>query len=120
MPFISLAGIIVVSVLMALYLIPLLALALYAGLSKSWTTRLDSFVMLRMGAAVGQRDLPMQFGKNLGEIGILDDLPGVVRDVSAPDDKIRQIPLGVGGTRLPKAKYPAYPGNKYEPYGVVW
>ncbi|KAF3397180.1 hypothetical protein DPV78_007951 [Talaromyces pinophilus] len=121
MPSISLAGIIVVSVLLALYLIPLLALALYAGLSKSWTTRLDSFVMLRMGAAAGQRNLPMQIGKSHGKIGILDDLPGVVRDVSAPDDKIRQIALGAGGARLrQKAKYPAYPGNKYEPYGVVW
>lgn len=121
LPSISLAGIIVVSVLMALYLIPLLALALYAGLSKSWTTRLDSFVMLRMGAAVGQGNLPMQFGKSLGKIAILDDLPGVVRDVSAPDDKIRQIALGVGGVRLQKkAKYPAYPGNQYEPYGFIW
>lgn len=121
MPSISLAGIIVVSVLMALYLIPLLALAAYAGLSKSWTVRLDSFVMLRMGAAIGQRELPMQLGKNLGEIGALDQLPGVVRDVSAPDDKIRQIALGVGGTRLrPKAKYPAYPGNQYEPYEMIW
>jgi hypothetical protein len=121
MPSISLAGIIVVSVLMALYLIPLLALAAYAGLSKSWTVRLDSFVMLRMGAAIGQRDLPMQFGKHLGEIGALDQLPGVVRDVSAPDDKVRQIALGVGGTRLrPKAKYPAYPGNQYEPYEMIW
>lgn len=121
MPSISLAGIIVVSVLMALYLIPLLALAAYAGLSKSWTVRLDSFVMLRMGAAIGQKDLPMQLGKRLGEIGALDRLPGVVRDVSAPDDKIRQIALGFGGTRLrAKAKYPAYPGNQHEPSEMRW
>ncbi|RAO72455.1 uncharacterized protein BHQ10_008467 [Talaromyces amestolkiae] len=121
MPSISLAGIIVVSVLMALYLIPLLAFAAYAGLSKSWTVRLDSFVMLRMGAAIGQKDLPMQVGKSLGEIGALDQLPGVVRDVSAPDDKIRQIALGFGGTRLrPKAKYPAYPGNQHDSRDMRW
>ena len=63
----------------------------------------------------------MQIGISHGKIGILDDLPGMARDVSAPDDKIRGIALGAGGTRLrQKAKYPAYLGNKYEPYGMVW
>lgn len=40
---------------MALYLLPLLALALYAGYYPRWTERLDSFVMLRFGAVAGDK-----------------------------------------------------------------
>jgi hypothetical protein len=113
MPSISLAGMIVVSVLIGLYMVPFLALALYAGLINTWTRTLDSFVMLRMGAAIGQKDLPMQIGKRMGKIEVLDQLPGVIRDVSGPDDKVRQLALGVGGSRLQsKVRYLAYPGNK--------
>ncbi|OKL61784.1 hypothetical protein UA08_02219 [Talaromyces atroroseus] len=114
MPSISLAGIIVVSALMGLYMIPLLAMALYAGFSESWTHTLDSFVMLRMGAAIGQKDLPLQIGKRTGKIKVLDQLPGVVRDVSGPDDKVRQLALGLGGSRLQsKVRYLAYPKSSY-------
>lgn len=102
------------SVLMLLYIIPLLCLALYSAATSRWTHTLDAFTMLRMGAAFGQEHLPFLIGTVTKEIQALDDLPGVVRDISGPDDKIRQLALGVGGGPLQVSKqYMAYPGNNY-------
>lgn len=101
------------SVLFGLYMVPLLCLALYAGFSHRWTDTLDAFTMLQMGAALGQKDLPLLVGKNKRKIEILDNLPGVVRDISGPDDKVRQLAFGIeGGAPLQLTKrYLAYPGN---------
>lgn len=50
---------------------------------------------------------------NYAKVQALDDWPGVVRDVSGPDDRIRQLALGVEGVApLPCTKrWLAYPGN---------
>lgn len=53
-PDISLAGLIVVSILLGSYLLLLLALSLYGSWTPRWTYRLDSFAMLRFGAALGE------------------------------------------------------------------
>ncbi|RAO67724.1 uncharacterized protein BHQ10_003736 [Talaromyces amestolkiae] len=113
LPSLSRTGMIVGSVLLALYLIPSLCLAIWAAASRRWTDTLDAFTMLRMGAAVGQQELPLLVGKKMHKIQVLDDWPGVVRDVSGPDDKIRQLALGIeGGAPLEgKGRYLAYAGN---------
>lgn len=119
LPSLSSSGLIVGSVLFALYLIPLLAMAVYAAMTPRWTISLNAFTMLRMGAALGQKDLPLLVGYRTGKIQALDSLPGVVRDISGPDDAVRQLALGVeGGKPLhKKTRYLAYPGNndKYAP-----
>ncbi|EEA21360.1 hypothetical protein TMatcc_009239 [Talaromyces marneffei ATCC 18224] len=113
LPAISMTAIIAGSVLLGLYMIPLLGLALYAAFSRRWIDTLDAFTMLRMGAALGQKDLPLLIGKSKRKIEVLDNLPGVVRDISGPDDKVRQLALGIeGGAPLQLNKrYLAYPGN---------
>lgn len=113
LPSLSLPAMIASSVLFGLYMIPLLCLALYAAFSHRWTDTLDAFTMLRMGAALGQKDLPLLVGKNKRKIEILDSLPGVVRDISGPDDLVRQLAFGVegGGPLQPRKRYLAYPGN---------
>ncbi|CRG83521.1 hypothetical protein PISL3812_00873 [Talaromyces islandicus] len=114
LPSMSLGGLIAGSVLLVLYIIPLLCLAVYSAASCRWTHTLDAFTMLRMGAAFGQEHLPFLIGTSMRKILALDDLPGVVRDISLPDDKIGQLALGVGGAPLQlKKPYLAYPGNHY-------
>lgn len=51
--------------------------------------------MLRMGTALGAEELPMLIGTKKRKIEALDRLPGVVRDISGPDDKIRRLALGL-------------------------
>ncbi|EAW19827.1 uncharacterized protein NFIA_094470 [Aspergillus fischeri NRRL 181] len=95
-PTISPAGIIVGSIMMALYIIPMLGLAFYAACYPRWTERLDSFTMLRFGAAIGDKLLPLRVAKSVDEIPVLDEIPGVVRDVSIPDgDEV--LPVGTLG-----------------------
>ncbi|RHZ61468.1 uncharacterized protein CDV56_108610 [Aspergillus thermomutatus] len=95
-PTISRAGIIVGSVMMALYIIPLVGLAFYAAYYPRWTERLDSFVMLRFGAAIGDKMLPLRVARTTDKIPVLDEIPGVVRDVSIADgDEI--LPMGTLG-----------------------
>lgn len=115
LPSISFPAMVACSVLFGLYMVPLLCLAVYAAFSKRWTNTLDAFTMLRMGAAFGQKDLPLLVGKNKRKIEALDNLPGVIRDISGPDDKVRQLALGVeGGAPLqPRKRYLAYPGNHH-------
>jgi hypothetical protein len=92
-PTISSAGIIVGSVMMALYIIPMIGLAFYVMYYPQWTERLDSFVMLRFGAAIGDKLLPLLVARTPDQIPVLDEIPGVVRDVSIPDgDEI--LPMG--------------------------
>lgn len=114
LPYLSRTGMIVGSILLALYLIPALCLAFWAASIRRWTDILDAFTMLRMGAAMGQQELPLLVGKKMHKIQVLDDWPGVVRDVSGPDDKIRQLALWAEGGGAPlqgKMRYLAYPGN---------
>jgi hypothetical protein len=91
-PTISLAGIIVGSVMMALYIIPLVGLSFYADWFPRWTERLDSFAMLRFGAAIGDKLLPLRVARRPDQIPVLDEIPGTVRDVSIPDgDEVPQV-----------------------------
>jgi hypothetical protein len=53
-PAMSLAGMIVVSVLLGLFLIGLGIMALYASTSPNWTPTLDAFAMMRLGAALSE------------------------------------------------------------------
>ncbi|KAJ5461725.1 uncharacterized protein N7458_003277 [Penicillium daleae] len=80
-PDISLAGVIVVSIFLGPYLVLLLALAWYGSRAPRWTHRLDSFAMLRIGAAVGEGIFPMLITHKTEDIKELDEIPGVIRDV---------------------------------------
>ncbi|KAJ5175617.1 uncharacterized protein N7482_001494 [Penicillium canariense] len=115
-PSISLTGIIVVSVLMGVYLLPLLALSLYAGYFARWTGRLDSFAMLRFGAFAGDKVFPMLVGRKADSVAELDEMSGVVRDVARAGAENEVIPigrLGFGEGRKLKSKrrYECFKGD---------
>lgn len=115
-PSISMVGIVLVSILMGIYLIPLLLLSLYAGNSVRWTGRLDSFVMLRFGAAAGDKVFPMLVGRKTEDVAQLDEVSGAVRDVSvagAADEVVPMGKLGFGeGKRLMKGRrYECFKGD---------
>ncbi|KAJ7711722.1 hypothetical protein B0H16DRAFT_1437587 [Mycena metata] len=110
-PVLSLRGIIVVSVVLGLFLLALLGVALYAWRTPTWTTTLDAFAMLRIGAAVGAPLRPahnsdeaenerwLLFPRN-GAVGVaaLDQLPGWVGDALHAEgaEAVGQLALGTG------------------------
>ncbi|KAJ5176634.1 uncharacterized protein N7482_002511 [Penicillium canariense] len=85
-PNISLAGLIVVTILLGPYLFLLCALSWYGSLTPRWTHRLDSFAMLRFGAALGEGVFPMFVARKIKDIKELDEIPGVIRDVGPVSD----------------------------------
>jgi hypothetical protein len=80
-PAISKGGLIFVSLLLGLYILILIPLAIYAARTPRWTAQLDSFAMIRIGAAVAD-SLPLAVGKNKSTIRGLDEIPGWVGDAS--------------------------------------
>ncbi|KAJ7366124.1 hypothetical protein DFH08DRAFT_678543 [Mycena albidolilacea] len=110
-PLLSLTGIIVVSVLLGLFLLVLLSVAVYAWRTPTWTTTLDAFAMLRIGAAVGaplrptrdsdeaENERLLLFPRN-GAAGVaaLDQMPGWVGDASPAEGggAVGQLALGTG------------------------
>ncbi|KAF3396258.1 hypothetical protein F1880_006821 [Penicillium rolfsii] len=106
-PDISLAGMIVVSVLLGPYLLLLLALSCYGSCARRWTDRLDSFAMLRFGAALGEGIFPMLIAERISDIKELDEIPGVIRDVGpvSEDSATRVHRIGLwGGKPLQKSR----------------
>ncbi|KAJ5619083.1 hypothetical protein N7510_003067 [Penicillium lagena] len=114
-PDISLGGIVAVSVLMGLYLLPLVALALYASLYPRWTRRLDSFAMLRLGASMGEEVFPMLVAYDKNAIRELDEIPGVVREIGhasgTESSPVGRIGLGGGKPLQGLRKYQCFEGD---------
>ncbi|CAI7650448.1 unnamed protein product [Penicillium pancosmium] len=108
----SLAGVAVASFFLGLYILILFALSLYGSLYPRWTLRLDSFAMFRLGAAFGQDNSTVLVTRANCDVKLLDEIPGVVRDVGdVADDAI--IPIGRVG--LGEGK-PLCAGRRYECY----
>jgi hypothetical protein len=105
-PEISMAGIIAMSVLLGLYLAMLLALAVYAAWTPRWTRTLDSFVMMRVGAAYGQY-FPLNVGTGIQDVEDAHRLPGTVGAVIDGEESVRRLELGAIG-RVGPGKYLRY------------
>ena len=74
-----LAGLILISVFIILQLAGLFLLAIYASSHPTWTSSLDSFALLRMGAAMAN-DLPLISALEVKELAVLDEKAGWVGD----------------------------------------
>lgn len=109
-PTISRGGIIAVSVVMGLFLATLLALVAYSLWTTRWTSRLDAFAMMRMGAAMPDR-LPLRVGRNTDAIKALDDNPGWVGDASVDGELVHRLGLGAPRNIDGSKRYECYPGN---------
>jgi hypothetical protein len=94
-PVISRGGLIFVSILLGLYILILIPLATYASWTPRWTAQLDSFAMMRIGAAIADK-LPLTVGQNKGTLKSLDDIPGWVCDTSGEKEPLGRLGLGAG------------------------
>lgn len=94
-PAISLPGIVIISILLGIYLFMLVALAVYSYLQPSWTSQLDSFAMMRLGATLAGHE-PLLVGK-ASEVEILDDTPGWIGDTQESLEQAGQLGLGAMG-----------------------
>ena len=74
-----LTGLIVISVFIILQLAGLFLLAIYASSHPTWTASLDSFALLRMGAAMAN-DLPLISALEVKDLAVLDEKAGWVGD----------------------------------------
>ncbi len=105
-PKISSAGVILLSVLLAIDLILLLGLATYISFSYTWTASFDSSAMMRQGAARAD-ELPLHIILSDGEErtrAVLEKMPGWVGDAT-PDNDVGVLAIG--------ATAPLRPGRKY-------
>lgn len=105
-PAISLAGIILISILLGTYLICLLALAVYGSRTPLWTERLDSFAMMRLGAYV-LGDVPLKVGK-AEKVKVLDEIPGWLGDANGDGDSCGELALGARDRLTEKRRYECY------------
>ena len=104
-PLISTAGIFVVSILLALYIIALLSIAVYSSWTPRWTQQLDSFAMMRIGAAMG---LAFMVARDVDKISVLDKTPGWVGDVTEGEAPIGEIGIGAQTTLRGRRAYVSY------------
>jgi hypothetical protein len=100
-PSISRAGIILVSILLALDLLCLLAMAIYSAWIPRWTTNLDSFAMMRVGASISGT-VPLLATNHAERIETLDETPGWTGNEA--EGKIGELCLG-GRQPLKKTEY---------------
>lgn len=94
-PVISRGGLIFVSLLLGLYILILIPLTIYATWTPRWTAQLDSFAMMRIGAAIADK-LPLTVGQNKGTLKSLDEIPGWVGDISREKEPLGRLGLGAG------------------------
>ena len=114
-PAISRAGMYFISILEAIFLPALFAVALYSAYQPRWTNQLDSFAMMRIGAAIGDR-VPLRLGRRVENIDVLDDIPGWVGD-SEPGAEIGELGVGARSGLRKNRRYQCYSGD-HEPWPV--
>jgi hypothetical protein len=90
-PQISPAGIILTSLLLAFYLLCLVALAFYSACIPRWTGTLDSFAMMRIGASISDK-IPLLATSHVERIKTLDETPGWIGNKS--EGEVGELCLG--------------------------
>ncbi|KUJ08929.1 uncharacterized protein LY89DRAFT_788365 [Mollisia scopiformis] len=103
-PTISHAGIIIISTLLALYLVSLFIIALYTSLSPRWTNQLDAFAMMQIGAAMSDK-ISLMVMTRQSHTNILDEAPGWIGDVADEHEKVGRLGLGARRRLDPKRLY---------------
>ena len=105
-PSMSHAGMYVISILLAVFLLSLFAMALYSTWQVRWTRQLDAFAMMRVGAAVKDQ-VPLLVGRRLDKMTVLDRMPGWVGDED-PDGEIGTLGVGARNTLGKGRRYQSY------------
>jgi hypothetical protein len=91
-PTMSRTGIIVVSLLLGVDIACLLALAIYSATQPRWTSQLDAFAMMRIGAAMHEK-LPFRVDPEFDEVRVLDETSGFIGDVTGGEGKFGELGL---------------------------
>ena len=116
-PVISHVGVTIISVLLGVDLLALLAMAVYACLTPRWTNQLDSFTMMRIGAAMADK-VPLMVGRRTDKIRALDEIPGWIGDAAEADEEFGRLGLGGPAKLTRKRRYRCYEDDK-EPMSTV-
>lgn len=103
MPNISRTGAITISCLLAIFISSLIAMAIYASYVPTWTSSLDAFALMRIGAAIGE-PLQLQLTNDTRSMRVLDTRSGYVGD-AAPDSSVGVLSLGARARLRRKRKY---------------
>ncbi|KAJ5172624.1 hypothetical protein N7492_005217 [Penicillium capsulatum] len=108
-PSISLAGIILVSILITFHLVGLFITALYASCLPRWTNALNSFSLLRLGGSISKH-LPLEISRNDDRIEALDALPGWIGHgtYDSQSKALANVELGGSGPLRTDEMYKAY------------
>ncbi len=109
-PSISNAGMVLISVLLVLYLAALFTLAMYSSRYPRWTIQLDSFTMMRLGAAVADR-VPLLVGNRTDDIKVLDEIPGWIGDEVESEAGVGRLGLGAQRRLNSNRRYACYPSD---------
>lgn len=110
-PALSDGSIIGLTIVIAVFLTCLLSLALYASLTRTWTSSLDAYAMIRIGAELGPDAVPFLAVKDPDVMVELDELPGWVGNVAGREEKTGVLGLGYNKDAREldgKEKYKAY------------
>ncbi|KAJ3494093.1 hypothetical protein NLG97_g4301 [Lecanicillium saksenae] len=96
-PELSDTNMIILSVLLGFYLSCLFAMSIFSALTPRWTDKLDSFAMLRIGAA-RPRSFPLMVSYRMDHVEALDKVPGWVGDKTdyRGEDEEHVCELGLG------------------------
>ena len=106
-PAIKSPGVPVISTLLGIYLLGLFAVAFYSALTPSWTTQLDAFAMMRIGAAISE-EVPLKVVDDTKNVHILDRTPGYFGDASGGVGNVGELGLGVHTPLARRRKYRSY------------
>ena len=100
-------SIIVISAILAIHLLGLWSLALFAVLHPTWTRKLDAWALIRLGAALTRDrdiDLPLLANVDEQEANILDQLDGWVGEHAVEESSNQQAAQGLSAAG-PKADF---------------
>lgn len=92
-PYASLAGVITISLLLSAFLLGLLAIALYSSRMPRWTSQLNSFAMVRIGASIADR-ISLKLVNEIPWLDVLDEIPGTIGSAASDVDDVHELSLG--------------------------
>ncbi|PPJ59969.1 hypothetical protein CBER1_10150 [Cercospora berteroae] len=106
-PTMSLASMIVLSLMLGMYLACIIALSVYSSSKPLWTRQLDSFTMMRIGAEVHEQ-VPFNVCFEVSAVRVLDDMPGYVGDATGGEGDVGILGIGSNTPLTGVRRYKSY------------
>ncbi|KAB8224299.1 hypothetical protein BDV33DRAFT_199696 [Aspergillus novoparasiticus] len=106
-PVMSMASLIVITILLSLHLLILICLTIWASNTERWTGSLDSWAMMRIGGAIADR-VPLKIAENTDKMEFLDEIPGWIGDENDANESVGIIGLGAQGALTDNRRYISY------------